>query len=41
MGASAPERLMAKEAELIGGRRAELARLAPALVENRPLVRKE
>ncbi len=37
--ASAAKRLVAKEAELLGGRRAELAPLAHALVENRLLVR--
>ncbi len=37
--ASAAKRLVAKEAELVGGRRAALARLAHALVENRLLVR--
>ena len=37
--ASAAKRLVAKEAELVGGRRADLAPLAHALVENRLLVR--
>ena len=37
--ASAAKRLVAKEAELVGGRRAALAPLAHALVENRLLVR--
>jgi formylglycine-generating enzyme required for sulfatase activity/class 3 adenylate cyclase len=37
--ASAAKRLVAKEAELVGGRRAPLAPLAHALVENRLLVR--